>query len=77
MWALLLTNSPNLANDPRFSTDTKPVKVMLLAGADLIESFGVPDLWATDHVRRLLGNCDFSISRLLSSSIIFAVITAA
>ncbi|KAI9030406.1 hypothetical protein DFJ74DRAFT_656484 [Hyaloraphidium curvatum] len=33
----------------------RPVKVMLLAGADLIESFGVPDLWATDHLHHICG----------------------
>ena len=27
------------------------VRVLLLAGSDLIESFGVPGLWAESHVR--------------------------
>ncbi|CAG8538141.1 5113_t:CDS:10 [Paraglomus occultum] len=31
------------------------VKIMLLAGADLIESFSVPGLWADDDLRRILG----------------------
>lgn len=39
--------------------DGKPVKVMLLAGADLIESFGVPDLWAADHVGSFHDSLDF------------------
>jgi len=32
----------------------RPIHVMLLAGADLIESFGVPNLWADVHVRLFL-----------------------
>jgi nicotinamide mononucleotide adenylyltransferase len=32
------------------------IHIMLLAGADLIESFGVPGLWADEHLHDIVGN---------------------
>ncbi|KAI9217029.1 hypothetical protein BC828DRAFT_392169 [Blastocladiella britannica] len=34
----------------------RPVRIMLLAGGDLIESFGTPNLWAEADLHRILGN---------------------
>ncbi|KAI8867305.1 Nucleotidylyl transferase [Ramicandelaber brevisporus] len=36
--------------------ERKPIKILMLAGGDLIESFGVPGLWATDDLHRILGD---------------------
>ena len=32
----------------------KPIKIMLLAGGDLIQSMGEPGVWATQDVSRIL-----------------------
>lgn len=32
-----------------------PVRIMLLCGADLLESFGVPDLWAETDIAQIVG----------------------
>ncbi|GFT07029.1 hypothetical protein NPIL_520223 [Nephila pilipes] len=34
---------------------SQPVHLMLLCGADLLESFNVPDLWAASDIARIVG----------------------
>lgn len=37
-----------------FLGEYKPIKIMLLAGGDLVQSFAAPDVWATADVRLIL-----------------------
>ncbi|KAF9161852.1 Nicotinamide/nicotinic acid mononucleotide adenylyltransferase 1 [Actinomortierella ambigua] len=34
----------------------KPIKIMLLAGGDLVQSFAAPDVWATADLHHIIGN---------------------
>ena len=45
-----ISDDVNLSNMILLQGTRRRVKVMLLAGADLIESFSVPGLWADDDV---------------------------
>ncbi|KAF8983163.1 Nicotinamide/nicotinic acid mononucleotide adenylyltransferase 1 [Entomortierella lignicola] len=34
----------------------KPIKIMLLAGGDLVQSFAAPDVWTTADLHHIIGN---------------------
>ncbi|KAJ1970622.1 Nicotinamide/nicotinic acid mononucleotide adenylyltransferase 1, partial [Dimargaris cristalligena] len=40
---------------PLSTGERKPFKIMLLAGGDLIQSFGEPNVWASKDLHRILG----------------------
>lgn len=42
-----------IPNNLRNSNISEPVSVKLLCGADLLESFGTPGLWADEDVKQI------------------------
>jgi len=43
------------------NSDNMPIQIKLLCGADLLESFGVPDLWSEEDVCHIQKYLSFSI----------------